>query len=56
MAAIVVSGTFAASDDLVVDERAGGVGAAIVAVAVRVPLLASLVIAAAVTATLRAVA
>ena len=56
MAAIVVSGTFVAGDDLAVDERAAGVGAAMVAVAVRVPLLASLVLAAAVTATLRALA
>jgi branched-subunit amino acid transport protein len=54
MAALIVVGTFADGRELVLDARAGGLAAAVVAVLLRAPLLAVVVAAAAVTALLRA--
>ena len=54
MAALIVTGTFAAGQELVVDERAGGMVAAVFAVLARLPMLAVLVAAAGTTALLRA--
>ena len=55
VAALIVTGTFAAGRELVVDERAGGLVAATVAVLARLPMLLVLVAAAGTTALLRAV-
>ncbi len=53
LAAFVVTGTFATNQDLVLDERALGLGAAAICIALRAPLLAAVVAAAAVTALAR---
>jgi branched-subunit amino acid transport protein len=55
VAALIVTGTFAAGKELVLDERAGGMLAAVVAVVARLPMLLVLVAAAGTTALLRAV-
>ena len=55
VAALVVTGTFAAGQELVLDERAGGLAAAALAVLARLPMLVVLVCAAGTTALLRAV-
>lgn len=55
VAALIVTGTFAAGRELVLDERAGGLAAALVAVLARLPMLLVLVAAAGTTALLRAV-
>lgn len=49
LASLIVVSTFGAGRHLVLDARAAGVVAALVCVAVRIPLLAAMVIAAAVT-------
>jgi branched-subunit amino acid transport protein len=54
LAALVVTQTLGADDGLVVDERLAGVAAAAGALALRVPLLAVVIVAAAVTAGIRA--
>lgn len=54
LAALVVTQTFADERELVLDARAVGVAAAAVAVALRAPLLAVVIVAAAVTAAVRA--
>ena len=54
LAALVVTQAFADGRSLVVDARAAGLGAAAVAVALRAPLLAVIVVAAAATALVRA--
>ena len=54
VAALIVTGTFAAGRELVLDERAAGLAAAVVAVLARMPMLVVLVVAAATTALLRA--
>jgi branched-subunit amino acid transport protein len=54
LAALVAIGTFGDGNTLVIDERALGVGAAAVAIWLRAPVLAVVVIAAAVTAVTRA--
>ena len=56
VAALIVTGTFADGRALVLDERAGGLAFAVLAVALRAPLLVVLVVAAGATALLRAVA
>jgi uncharacterized membrane protein len=56
LAALIATNTFADGRSLVVDERVAGLGAAAVALAFRAPLLAVVIIAAATTAILRAVA
>jgi branched-subunit amino acid transport protein len=53
--ALIVKDTFAVGHDLAVDERALGVGAAVVAAWRRAPLIAVIVIGAAVTAVARAI-
>jgi branched-subunit amino acid transport protein len=55
VAALIVTGTFAAGKELVLDERAGGMAAAVVAILARLPMLLVLVAAAGTTALLRAV-
>ena len=54
VAGLVVTGTFAADGKLVLDERAGGIAAAALAIALKAPMLVVLVGAAATTALLRA--
>ena len=54
LAALVATQAFATDQRLVVDERAAGLAAAAVTVAVRAPILATVVTAAAVTGGLRA--
>jgi uncharacterized membrane protein len=54
LAGLVVTQSVADGDDLVLDERLAGLAAAIVALRLRAPLLAAVVIAAAVTAAVRA--
>jgi uncharacterized membrane protein len=54
LAALLVTQTVADGEQLVVDARVAGVAAAAVAIAVRAPILAVVVAAAAVTATCRA--
>ena len=54
VAALIVTGTFAAGKELVIDERAGGMAAAAVAVIARLPMLVVLIAAAGTTALLRA--
>lgn len=56
LAAIVVKDTFSSGQDLVLDARALGVGAAAVAAWRRVPLIGVIVIGAVVTAVARAIA
>jgi branched-subunit amino acid transport protein len=53
LAALVTVQTFGAGEELVVDERLVGVGAAAVALVLRAPLLVAVVIAAAATALVR---
>ena len=55
LAALVATQTFGDGESLVIDERAAGIGAAGVAVALRAPILVVVVVAAAVTALLRAI-
>jgi hypothetical protein len=55
LAALVVTQTVGAGDGLVVDERLAGVAAGAGALALRMPLLAVVIVAAAVTAAARAV-
>ena len=55
VAALVVTGTFAAGKELVIDERAGGLLAAVIAILAKLPMLFVLVAAAGTTALLRAV-
>ena len=54
LATLVATQTFAADEQLVIDERAAGLAAAATAVALRAPILVSVVAAALVTAALRA--
>jgi branched-subunit amino acid transport protein len=54
LAALIVTNTFATGRDLVVDPRAAGLGAALVAVLLRAPVLVVIVIAAGTAAGLRA--
>jgi uncharacterized membrane protein len=54
LAALVATQTLSDGENLVIDERAAGVGAAGVAVALRAPVLAVVAVGAAVTALLRA--
>jgi hypothetical protein len=56
LAALIVTQAFADGRHLVVDARAAGMGAALVAVALRAPVLVVVVLAAAVAALTRAVA
>ena len=53
LAGLVVTATFGMKDELVLDERALGLGAAVVALALRAPVLLVVVVAAAVTAAAR---
>lgn len=53
VAALIVTGTFADGKALVVDARAGGLAVAVVAVALRAPMLVVLLAAAGATALLR---
>jgi branched-subunit amino acid transport protein len=55
LAALVVVDTFAAGKALVIDARAAGLAAAAIAVALRAPLIVTVVVAAAATALVRAV-
>jgi branched-subunit amino acid transport protein len=55
LAALVMTQTFAENGDLVVDARAAGVAAAAASIAVRAPLVVTIVAAALVTAGVRAV-
>jgi branched-subunit amino acid transport protein len=55
LAALIVTNTFATGRDLVLDPRAAGLGAALVAVLLRAPVLVVIVVAAATAALLRAV-
>jgi branched-subunit amino acid transport protein len=55
LAALIATNTFASGRSLVIDARVAGVGAAAVALALRAPVLLVVVIAATVTAVLRAV-
>lgn len=55
LAALIATNTFGSGRALVIDARAAGVAAAAVALALRAPVLAVVVIAAGVTALLRAV-
>jgi branched-subunit amino acid transport protein len=55
LAALIVTNTFATGRHLVIDARLAGVAAGAVAIALRVPVLLVVVVAAAVTALLRAV-
>ena len=54
LAALVVTQTVGGDREVVVDERVAGVAAAVVALALRAPLLAVVAVAAGVTAALRA--
>jgi hypothetical protein len=54
LAALVVYETFSAHDGITLDARAAGLGAAIVAIALRAPMIVVILVAAAVTAGLRA--
>jgi branched-subunit amino acid transport protein len=54
LAALVVTQTFAADEELVLDPRAAGLGAAAVAVALRAPVLAAAFVAAVAAAIVRA--
>jgi len=54
LGALVAIGTFATGRSLVIDERLLGVGAAVVAIRLRAPVLAVVVLAAAVTVVARA--
>lgn len=54
LAALVLTNTFASGHHLVLDARAAGVGAAAACIALRAPVLVTVLAAAAVTAALRA--
>ncbi|HWK28216.1 MAG TPA: AzlD domain-containing protein [Solirubrobacter sp.] len=54
LAALVLYETFSSGDGLVVDARAAGLGAAVLAILARAPMLAVILIAAAATALVRA--
>ena len=54
LAALVATQTLSDGEDLVIDERAAGMAAAVVPVALRAPVLVTVVVAAATTAVLRA--
>lgn len=54
LAALVVTQTFAADEELVLDARAAGLGAAAVAVALRAPILVAAAVAAVAAAMVRA--
>jgi uncharacterized membrane protein len=56
LAALVATGAFADDEALVLDERGAGLAAAGIAVALRAPLLAVIVVAAVTAALLRAIA
>ena len=56
LAALVAINTFASGRSLTIDARAAGIAAAIVAIRLRAPLLAVVVVAAAATALVRALA
>ena len=56
LAALIATNTLATGRELVIDARLAGVGAAAVALALRAPVLVVVVLAAGVTALLRAVA
>jgi branched-subunit amino acid transport protein len=55
VSALIIKDTFSIGQDLVVDARAAGVGAAVLAAWRRAPLIAVIVVGAVVTAALRAV-
>ena len=55
VAALIVTGTFADERSLVIDERAAGLGAALIAILARAPMLVVLIAAAGTTGVLRAV-
>ena len=55
LAALVVTQTFASDEELVLDPRAAGLGAAAIAVAARAPILVAAVVAAVAAAIVRAV-
>ena len=54
LTALVLSNTFASGRHLVLDKRAAGVGAAAICIMLRAPVLVTVMVAAAVTAALRA--
>ena len=54
LAALVATATFTTEQDIVIDERLAGVGAAVVALSFRAPVLVVVIVAAAATAVLRA--
>jgi branched-subunit amino acid transport protein len=54
LAALVATATFTTDRDIVIDERLAGVGAAVVALWFRAPVLVVVIVAAAATAVLRA--
>ena len=56
LAALVATQAFSAAEELVLDERAAGLAVAVVAIALRAPLLVVVVAAAATAAGLRAIA
>lgn len=56
ISALVVKDTISSGTELVLDARAAGVGAAVVAASLRAPLIAVIVLGAGVTATVRALA
>ena len=55
LAALVATQTFGGDHELVLDERAAGIGAAAIAIALRAPILVAVVAAAVVTGLLRLV-
>lgn len=55
LAALIVTNTFATGRDVVLDPRAAGLGAALVAILLRAPVLVVIVAAAATAALLRAI-
>jgi branched-subunit amino acid transport protein len=55
LAALIVTNTFATGRDVVLDPRAAGLGAALVAILLRAPVLVVIVVAAGAAALLRAV-
>jgi branched-subunit amino acid transport protein len=55
LAALIVTNTFATGRDVVLDPRAAGLGAALVAILLRAPVLVVIVVAAATSALLRAI-
>jgi branched-subunit amino acid transport protein len=55
LAALIVTNTFASGRELVVDPRAAGLGAALVAIALRAPVLVVIAVAAGTAAGLRAI-